>query len=527
MEPEKVIETIKVAYYSLKKKELNNELSEKEAIVIGFNDPSKVYDKCLKVLRLEIANKYLKNPSRQQFKDGKEIYFNPSTFTNEYPVIFSTTFSSRATIGQGTDFLFDYVIMDEASQVDIAAGALALNCARSAVIVGDPKQLPNVVAEKDAKYAEAIFKESALPEAYKFVNNSFLDSILKLFPSCPVTLLKEHYRCHPQIIGLCNKQFYNNQLVTMTRRETEDRPLSIIIRSAKGNHARGTSNRRQAEEIIDIVRTLISDYEDIGIITPFKAQAALISSLLKENGLPELPVSTVHKFQGRENNVIILSTVSNEILEFIDDPHLLNVAVSRAKKKFILAITGNEIKDSNIRDLVDYIAYYNGEIKDSKVCSIFDILYKQYAEERQKFIKSRIAVSQYESENIMFALLGEITSLPEWGHLGIMPQYPLRRLIKSEADLTEREREYANNSWTLVDFILYNQTTKRPVLAIEVDGMAFHKSGSVQSSRDAIKNSVLQKAHIPLLRLSTDGSNERQRIIDALSQCKDSLHYTI
>ena len=53
----------------------------------------------------------------------------------------------------------------------------------------------------------------------------------------------------------------------------------------------------------------------------------------------------------------------------------MNVAVSRAKKKFILAVTGNDIKDSNIRDLVDYITYYNAEVKESQICSIFDILY--------------------------------------------------------------------------------------------------------------------------------------------------------
>ena len=249
--------------------------------------------------------------------------------------------------------------------------------------VGDPKQLPNVVVDKDAKYANEVFKEVNLPEGYRFVNNSFLDSILKVFPDVPVTLLKEHYRCHPLIIGFCNKQFYNNQLVIMTKRETEEKPL-YIIRSVKGNHARGTHNRRQAEDVIDIVKNHVSSYNDIGIITPYRDQAKLISELLQENGLPDFPVSTVHKFQGRENDVIILSTVSNEIQEFIDDPHLLNVAVSRAKKKFILAVTGNDIKDSNIRDLIDYITYYNGEVKESQICSIFDILYGQYAEERKK-----------------------------------------------------------------------------------------------------------------------------------------------
>jgi hypothetical protein len=240
--------------------------------------------------------------------------------------------------------------------------------------------------------------------------------------------------------------------------------------------------------------------------------------MLQENELPAFPVSTVHKFQGRENDVIILSTVSNEIQEFIDDPHLLNVAVSRAKKKFILAVTGNEIKDSNIRDLVDYITYYNGDIKESHICSIFDILYGQYAEERKKFIQTRTSISQYESENIMFALLEDIVSSPDWIHLGIMPQYPLHRLIKSDVFLTEDEKSYAKRSWTLVDFILYNKTTKQPVLAIEVDGMAFHKAGSEQSRRDILKDSVLKKAGISLLRLSTDGSNEKSRIINALSR---------
>ena len=63
----------------------------------------------------------------------------------------STTFSSRATIGQGTEFLFDYVIMDEASQVDVVTGALALSCAKNAVIVGDKMQLPNVIDENKKK----------------------------------------------------------------------------------------------------------------------------------------------------------------------------------------------------------------------------------------------------------------------------------------------------------------------------------------------------------------------------------------
>lgn len=493
-------------------------ISELKKSIAKYETSYKKYQEIsLEFLKSILAKRYGKYPLRRTFTRREIELTDAQSFLNDYPIVTSTTFSATTNIDQLVPF--DYLIMDEASQVDITAGALSLNCVKSAVIVGDPKQLPNVVVDKDAEFAEKIFRESNLSYAYRYVNNSFLDSILKLFPDSPVTLLKEHYRCHPLIIGYCNKQFYNNQLVIMTKQDTEDKPLSII-RSVRGNHARGTQNRRQAEDIVEVVKELIKEYDDIGIIAPYRAQTDLIKTLLQENNLPEIPVSTVHKFQGRENDVIILSTVDNKIQEFVDDPHLLNVAVSRAKKMFVLAITGNEIVDSNISNLVDYITYYNGEVIQSQVSSVFDILYQQYAEERKKFVKERLAISQYESENIMYALLDQITASEEWNHLGVIPQYPLGRLIKSDVMLTESERRYARNSWTLVDFILYHKTTKYPVLAIEVDGMAFHKKGSEQSQRDALKNSVLEKAQIPLIRLSTDGSNEKSRIIKALMQTK-------
>ncbi|WP_242457167.1 AAA domain-containing protein [Treponema zioleckii] len=119
-------------------------------MVKGFN-PNDVYEKCLTTFRSEVAKKYSEKTGRTQFKDGREIYFNPASFASEYPVILSTTFSSRGTIGQGTEFLFDYVIMDEASQVDVVTGALALSCAKNAVIVGDKMQLPNVIEEQKRK----------------------------------------------------------------------------------------------------------------------------------------------------------------------------------------------------------------------------------------------------------------------------------------------------------------------------------------------------------------------------------------
>ena len=87
----------------------------------------------------------------------------------EYPVILSTTFSSRNSLN--SDVVYDYLIMDEASQVDIATGALALSCARNVVIVGDTKQLPNVVTGDIKAKAKSIFDSFNVSEGYQFCNS--------------------------------------------------------------------------------------------------------------------------------------------------------------------------------------------------------------------------------------------------------------------------------------------------------------------------------------------------------------------
>ena len=89
-------------------------------------------------------------------------------------------------------------------------------------------------------------------------------------------------------------------------------------------------------------------------------------------------------------------------------------------------------------------------------------------------------------------------------------------LVKDYGPLTEEERQYARNPLTHVDFLLFNQMDKQPVLAIEVDGTAFHESGSRQAERDEKKNAILEKCAVPLLRLRTDGSGEKERIRTAL-----------
>ena len=512
-EPEKVIETIKATYYPRKREELENELSDNEKIVKGFN-PQEVYDKCLVTLRSEIANRYSKKAERPQFKDGKEIYFNPSGFANEYPVILSTTFSSRGTIGQGTEFLFDYVIMDEASQVDVVTGALALSCAKNAVIVGDKMQLPNVIEENKKKTVQELFAKTGLPEGYNYIN-SFLASLELVLPDTPQTLLREHYRCHPKIINFCNQQFYGGKLLIMTEDKGETDVLEAI-KTIPGNFCKDHYNQRQIDVIKEEILPKYSETEkaSLGIIAPYNNQTDAIKAQL-----PGIDAATVHKYQGREKDNIIISTVDNEITSFADDANMLNVAISRAKKKLAIVISGNEQpENSNLMALLKYIQYNNFTVEESKVSSIFDFFYTKQTEAKFKYMKESKKISKYDSENAMNELLTQILKEPKYSRFSFVFEMPLKDVVNKQFmdQLPQELSEYANRSWSHVDFTVYNRVTKEILFGIEVDGYNYHKKGTKQSTRDEKKNQIFELIGIPLLRLSTKGSGEEAKIKEQL-----------
>ena len=60
---------------------------------------------------------------------------------------------------------------------------------------------------------------------------------------------------------------------------------------------------------------------------------------------------------------------------------------------------------------------------------------------------------------------------------------------------------------------------------IEVDGYAFHKEGTKQAERDELKNHILEKLNIPLLRLKTNGSDEKTRIISKLDEVLNTDYF--
>ena len=497
-------------YYDAKESELESEINK---LSDGLKADKDKIDDLTKLsmdyLKAKLFDKFGQESERRVF-ESDDLWKRPREVIDEYPIVLSTTFSSKSSLGK--EAMFDYVIMDEASQVDVATGALALSCAKNAVIVGDLKQLPNVITEEMKKTTDEIFERCHLSKGYSFSENSFLRSVCRVIPDIPQTLLREHYRCHPKIIGFCNQKFYNNELIIMTQDNGEADSISVF-RTVVGNHKREHFNQRQIDVLMKEALPSLSksNAHDIGIIAPYNEQVHAIRSSVEYN--ETIDVATVHKFQGREKDTIILTSVDDVVTDFSDDPYLLNVAISRAKKRLCLVVSGNEQpKDSNIGDLISYIEYNNFEVIESELYSVFDYFYTQYTKERQLYLKSRRKASEFDSENLMFATITDL--LNKHGHLslGVICHQPLNMLIRDPKHLTDEETRYVMNRATHVDFMIYNKITKKPAFAIEVDGFNYHKEGTRQKERDIIKDRVFKLYNIPLLRFSTNGSGEKESI---------------
>jgi hypothetical protein len=513
---EVIIAFFQYLFYTMKRSELIEQIDNKEKRLANDNMEKKsneLHDLSMKYFKNYLFEKYGSRLQRKIFTSA-DLSQNYRKIIEEYPVILSSAFSSRSSLC--THAQFDYIIIDEASQVDIVTGALALSCAKNAVIVGDRKQLPNVITEENKKTLQTIFNSYRLDPAYNCAQKSILQSMCDIIPCAPQTLLREHYRCHPQIINFCNQKFYHGNLIIMTKDNGEKDVISVI-KTVTGNHCRDRMNQRQIDVITgEILPSLPYAAADIGIITPYKNQVEAIANATSSH---DIEVATINKFQGREKDAIIISTVDNVLSSFSDDPSRLNVAVSRARKCLRLVVSGNEQqRHGNINDLIDYIAYHNFTIAQSSVRSVFDLLYSSYTKQRHEVLNSKKRISAYDSENLLYTLITEVLQNDNFSGLQVICHLPLNMLIKDFTRLATEERRYAMNYATHVDFLIYNHITKKPVLAIEVDGYRFHKKGTAQAQRDQKKDHILELYDIPLLRLATNGSGEKEKIIQKLNE---------
>ena len=525
----RLLSVIKKLYYQARIIECTQKISQNKDIISSLNKTETTRE--LQRLHRKLIEYHL----HKHYTTNEPVEFTAalyrSNYTNfllRYPVILSTSQSLLNNAPRG--FKFDYVIIDEASQGDLLSSALALNCSKNLVVVGDSRQLQQIDEERLFEKSDLLAQEMDIPEAYRYSGSSILKSVKETVKNVPVTLLKEHYRCAPDIINFCNKMFYKGELVAMTQNSGKH---IEVIKTVAGNHARknpepngtGLYNQREIDEIESLLTTSISN--EIGVITPFKYQAGLINKTFST----KVEADTVHKFQGRQKEEVIMSFVvnsleqdsnqeKNRLYNFVTNAQLLNVAISRGRKKVSLIVADKVYYSENniINDFIKYAEYLYGSeiIRESTVSSVFDLLYSENSNKLAEKFKNR--PNEYATELIMYELINEL--LANYNCIGFSMHTRLGTLVRVPDTFTEEERKYILHPWTHVDFLFYNTVSKESLFALEVDGIQFHEQHIKQAEHDKIKDRVLQENGIPIYRFKTNESNEKQRLIEILNKYK-------
>lgn len=235
----------------------------------------------------------------------------------------------------------DYIIIDESSQCDILSALPLLYIAENIIIVGDEKQLSAITDLKGNNLSTQV------EDDYNYTKENFLSSIKKVINPPEKTLI-EHYRCDYNIINYCNKFFYDNQLKIY---KDAKKGAMVLVDQNKGKYAEKEANQgfHNYREIKCIDELIKGNIEGKFIITPFKGQAKILNGKYGE-----ARCGTIHTFQGKGEKEVYLSATLNETKECINHlkgpynlfgKELINVAVSRAKDKFVLVADAKFFKN--------------------------------------------------------------------------------------------------------------------------------------------------------------------------------------
>ena len=516
---EDAIEYLKNKYYDVKISELNQAHAEKKNY-IDSNNLTQLLSK-----QKKLSYDIFKYALQERYKGLTDCNFTARNyrskfraFTKRYPVVYSTTHAIRSCSGE--NYLYDCVIIDESSQVDLISAVIAFSMAKKVVLVGDEKQLPHVVKSQLVPKLNNIFNKYKLRGYFDYAKNSILSCVIKKEKKVASTLLNEHYRCDPQIIGFCNKRFYNGELVVRSA-HNDGNGVTLI------SHGSHFERERENEREVDIIEKEIIDElpaNQTGIIAPYNNQIALLNSRFENRGCV---IDTIHKFQGKEKDYIILSTVANKIkfyddeekIDFLNNPNLINVAISRAKKRLYILASEEVLNQegSILRDLAKYYEYYCSETKKvkTKVYSVFDLMYEDYAPILEKTKKELLNISQYPSENIIATVINGICKSGECGALAFKFNYPLKYVIKLNTLTDPQDIKFVSNINTHCDFLIYNKLNKEIVLVVEVDGSQHREE--IQAARDRRKDRLLTDAGIKILRLTTTSIECKEKIVAMLS----------
>lgn len=421
-----------------------------------------------------------------------------------FPIIITTCISAHR-LGK-PEPMFDMVIIDEASQCNIAVSLVPIIRGESLMLVGDPQQLSPVIL-LDEVANEKLKKRYGVADEYDYRKNSVYKTFLACDAVSDETLLHNHYRCHRSIIEFNNKKYYNSRLHILSESRS-DTPLIYVDMEDDGAEWKNTAPA-EAKEIARYAA--LNRDKNIGVITPFVNQRKLIEEELARAGADNVVCGTVHAFQGDEKDVILFSTAVTQqtqagTYEWLkNNRELINVATSRAKDQLILLSSRKNLErlhqkggEDDLYELAQYV-WSKGSTS---------VTPKQAASRALGVKPFSTATEEAFLENLTHAL--ENIWLTQSRYV-VHKEVAISHVFQgneSYNDLFYRGR---------FDFVVYERQGKRelPMLAIELDGKE-HLEDEAVRIRDKKKDEICREHDLQLIRVENSYARRYNHIKEIL-----------
>ena len=263
--------------------------------------------------------------------------------------------------------VFDLLIIDEASQCDIASALPLLYRSKRAILIGDSKQLRHIskIDHRRDQQLQDDYELGADKHTFAFRKNSLFNLTQSLPAFGKSIMLRDHCRSHSHIVGFSNREWYRGLLRICTDHDQLKPPpdgkcgisWTEVCGTAKGSPGGSVSISLEVEAVVEqVVDLLFGQGFDgtLGVVTPFRPQANIIRERIAKRvprdtrNRAKLIVDTAHGFQGNERDVILFSPCVSQDLPrgahwFLKDAkdaaNLFNVAVTRARS--LLHVVGD------------------------------------------------------------------------------------------------------------------------------------------------------------------------------------------
>ena len=278
--------------------------------------------------------------------------------------------------------LFDLLIIDEASQCDIASALPLLYRSKRAVVIGDTQQLRHItkIGRRRDQQLQAKHGLGADDQIFAYQVNSLFELSTSLPAFQAFVQLRDHHRSHSDIVGFSNRRWYGDSLRIWTDYRRLKSPPDDRY-GIRWTHVSGTAMRPRGGSVVvmaevdavvaQLIELLLKNSFDgtVGIVTPFRAQANAISERVTQSvpydvlNRAQFIVNTAHGFQGDERDIVLFSPCLSRSLartarNFLGDTgNLFNVAVTRARSLLHVVGDSDACANSGIPHIEQFATY--------------------------------------------------------------------------------------------------------------------------------------------------------------------------